>query len=136
VALDYVATGISTTGHPMARWRRRLERLGAIGSAQLARCRGGELVIVAGLVSVRQQPASAKGVVFLLLEDEWGLLNVIVPRQLVEPNREAVRHAKLLAVYGRAERDGPLVNVVARTFKAFGASAAGDAIVHPTHSFR
>jgi hypothetical protein len=54
----------------------------------------------------------------------------------VEPNREAVRHATFLAVYGRAERDGPLVNVVARTFKAFDDAQGAERIVHRSHSFR
>jgi error-prone DNA polymerase len=135
VALDYTATGISTTGHPMARWRRRLARVGALDSQALAQCRGGERVLVAGLVSVRQQPSTAKGTVFLLLEDEVGMLNVIVPRELVTPNREAVRHATFLAVYGRAERDGPLVNVVARAFKAFDQAQGKERIVHRSHDF-
>jgi error-prone DNA polymerase len=136
VALDYAATGISTTGHPMARWRRRLARVGAIDSQALARCSGGERVIVAGMVSVRQQPATANGTVFLLLEDEHGMLNVIVPKELVAPNREAVRHATFLAVYGRAERDGPLVNVIARSFKAFDRAQGSQKIVHRSHDFR
>jgi error-prone DNA polymerase len=135
VTMDYVATGISTVGHPMARWRRRLTRLGVIDSRALAECRGGERVLVAGLVSVRQQPTTARGTVFLLLEDEHGMLNVIVPAPLVAPNREAVRHATFLAVYGRAERDGPLVNVIATAFKPFDHAQGGQRLVHPAHSF-
>ncbi|CAA9345777.1 MAG: hypothetical protein AVDCRST_MAG11-3214 [uncultured Gemmatimonadaceae bacterium] len=93
-------------------------------------------MIVAGMVSVRQQPTTAKGTVFLLLEDEHGMLNVIVPRELVAPNREAVRHATFLAVYGRAERDGPLVNVIAQRFKAFDSAQGAERVVHRSHDFR
>jgi error-prone DNA polymerase len=132
IALDYHAVGLSVTGHPMERHRAWLRRLGAIDSAALARCRDGELVIVAGLVSVRQRPTTAKGTLFLLLEDECGTINVIVANDLVEPNREAVRHSPVLAVYGRAERSGALVNVVGRKFRAI----ADDTVAHRSHDFR
>ncbi|HEU4632061.1 MAG TPA: DNA polymerase III subunit alpha [Gemmatimonadaceae bacterium] len=132
IALDYHAVGLSVTGHPMERYRAWLRRLGAIDSAELARCRSGELVIVAGLVSVRQRPTTAKGTLFLLLEDEQGTINVIVANELVEANREAVRHSPVLAVYGRAERSGALVNVVGRKFRAI----AAEAVTHRSHDFR
>ena len=73
---------------------------------------------------------------FLLLEDEGGMINVIVPRALVQPNREAVRHATFLAVYGRAERDGPLVNVVGERFKSLDAAQGSQTITHRSHDFR
>ena len=84
--------------------------------------------------SVRQQPQTAKGTVFLLLEDERGTLNVIVNKTLAAANREAVRHSPMIAVYGRAERSGggALVNGIARTFRVLDARA----VTHRSHDFR
>jgi error-prone DNA polymerase len=79
VIADYHALGLSVDGHPMGRYRAWCARVGALTSAQLARCRGGERVVAAGLVTVRQRPSTAKGTVFLLLEDGEGTANVIVP---------------------------------------------------------
>lgn len=132
VLLDYHAVGLSATGHPMERYRKRLARLGALDSAELARCRSGEMVIVAGLVSVRQRPSTAKGTMFLLLEDEMGTANVIVNRKLAEENGEVLRHSSILAVYGRAERSGVLVNVIGRKFRAIRASG----LSHQSYDFR
>jgi error-prone DNA polymerase len=74
----------------------------------------------AGLVITRQRPTTAKGTTFLLLEDEHGTANVIVPPAVDARDREATRHGAFVVVYGRAERDGPLVNVIARRVEAFG----------------
>jgi error-prone DNA polymerase len=132
IALDYRAVGLSVAGHPMERYRPWLRKVGAIDSAALLDVRDGSLVIVAGLVSVRQQPQTAKGTVFLLLEDERGTLNVIVNRTLAAANREAVRHSPVIAVYGRAERSGALVNVIARRFEVLDARG----VAHRSHDFR
>ncbi len=117
---DYDAIGLSTAGHPMDRYRAWCARVGAASSAELAACRGGERVVAAGLVTARQAPATAKGTVFLMLEDAHGTSNVIVPARVDARDREAVRHAAFVLAYGRAERDGPLVNVVAQRVEAFG----------------
>ena len=136
VVADYDAVGLSVAGHPMQRYRAWCDRVGALDSARVTRCRGGERVIVAGLVTVRQRPATAKGVLFLLLEDEHGSVNVIVSPKLDDANREAVRHARFLAVYGRAERNGPLVNVIARAFRALDDAGDRVALAHRSHDFR
>jgi error-prone DNA polymerase len=120
VIADYHAVGLSVAGHPMGRYRPWCRRVGALASADLARCRGGERVLAAGLVITRQRPTTAKGTTFLLLEDEHGTANVIVPPKVDARDREATRHGAFVVVYGRAERDGPLVNVVARRVEAFG----------------
>lgn len=139
IAADYHALGLSAAGHPMERYRPWCHRVGAIDSDGLQRCRGGERVIIAGLVTVRQRPTTAKGTVFLLLEDEVGTANVIVSRSLAERHRETVHHAPFLAIYGRAERDGPSVNLIASRFQPLEASAhaAGEyTLVHRSHDFR
>lgn len=117
VFLDYLATGISTGGHPMAAIRDRLEAVGVTSSARLGDVAHGEHILVAGLVVARQHPSTAKGTVFVLLEDEAGFTNVIVPRTIYQENRETVRHAPFLVVEGRVERDGNVINVVGRRFR-------------------
>ncbi len=117
VYLDYFATGMSLNGHPMERARERLDRGGALDSKTLRDLKGGEQVIVGGLVTIRQRPQTANGTIFLLLEDEHGFINVVVPAQLVEPNREVVKFATFVLVQGRFERDGEVMNVVGRRFK-------------------
>ena len=117
VYLDYLATGMSLNGHPMEHVRGRLRQGGALDSRDLLALAGGEEVVVGGLVTVRQRPETAGGTIFLLLEDEHGFINVIVPSKLVEPNREVVKFALFVLVQGKFERDGPVMNVVGRKFR-------------------
>jgi len=117
IFLDYLATGISTRGHPMEHLRRRLEAAGVVGSRGLESLADGELCVVAGLAVARQHPVTAKGTVFLLLEDEAGFINVIVPPRVYERSREVVNHSAFLVVEGRFERDDRVLNVVARRFR-------------------
>ncbi|MGE5927269.1 MAG: DNA polymerase III subunit alpha [Gemmatimonadota bacterium] len=131
IFLDYATTGVSLHGHPMEHVRERLRAAGALDSAQLARRRGGQ-VLVGGLVTIRQRPATANGTIFLLLEDEHGFINVVVPRQLVEPNAEVVKFAPFILVRGRLEREGKVINVVGREFLALEAAA----VVHTSRDFR
>lgn len=117
IFLDYLATGISTHGHPMQHLRARLEAAGVVGSRGLETLVPGQLCVVAGLVVARQHPATAKGTVFVLLEDEDGFINVIVPARLYERNRETVNHSPFLLIEGRFERDGDVMNVIGRRFR-------------------
>ncbi|HEU4649597.1 MAG TPA: error-prone DNA polymerase [Gemmatimonadales bacterium] len=117
IYLDYFATGLSLNGHPMEQVRERLRAGGALDSRDLLQLNGGEEVIVGGLVVVRQRPETAGGTLFLLLEDEHGFINVIVPSKLVEENREVVKFALFVLVQGRFERDGPVRNLVGRRFR-------------------
>ncbi|MGH7721028.1 MAG: DNA polymerase III subunit alpha, partial [Gemmatimonadaceae bacterium] len=131
ITLDYNAAGLSVTGHPMERWRDWLRRRGALDSAELLQCKVGEQVLVAGLVTVRQRPQTAKGTVFLLLEDEYGSVNVVVWSALVEKYWEAVRHSTILAVRGRVEQGGPLVTVIGQEFEV----VAERELVYRSHNF-
>jgi error-prone DNA polymerase len=117
IFLDYLATGICVDGHPMEHMRPRLSALGVASSADLQDYASGERIVVSGLVVARQHPATAKGTVFVLLEDEFGYINVIVPRQLYQENREVVRHSPFLAVEGRFEREDAVMNIVGRRFR-------------------
>jgi len=115
--LDYFAIGMSLAGHPMEHVRKRLKQRGVLDSRDLLELEGGERVIVGGLVTVRQRPETAGGTIFLLLEDEHGFINVVVPKQLVEPNREVVKFALFILVQGRFERDDMVMNVVGQNFR-------------------
>jgi error-prone DNA polymerase len=117
----------------MERFRQRLGALGAIDSQDLQACHGGEQVLMGGLVTIRQRPQSAKGTVFLLLEDEWGVANIIISRRMDERFGEEVRHAVFLLVYGRVERDGAQVSIIGQRFEPL---AATHTITHQARSFR
>jgi error-prone DNA polymerase len=135
IAMDYDTLGLTLAGHPMERFRPRLHAMGAIDSQDLGECRGGEQVIIGGLVTVRQRPESAKGTVFLLLEDEWGTANIVVSRALDDQYYEVVRHAAFLLVEGRIERDGGQINVIGQRFHPLG-TGPRRALTHHSHDFR
>ncbi|MDP4022929.1 error-prone DNA polymerase [Methylobacterium sp. NEAU 140] len=118
VAEDYAATGLSLRGHPVAFFRARLARLGAIPARDHLdpALRAGR-VTLAGLVLIRQRPGTAKGVVFLTLEDETGIANVVVWKDVFEKNRRAAMQARFLAVRGRVQRAGEVVHLVAESFR-------------------
>ena len=118
IFLDYLATGISTNGHPMEHVRARLRAAGVRSSAELDEVHAGERVCVSGLVVARQHPATAKGTVFVLLEDEHGFLNVIVSRDLFAANREVVKYSPFLLIEGRLEREDRVVSIVGRRFRS------------------
>jgi error-prone DNA polymerase len=109
---DLWATGTFGT-HPVAHIRDRLAERGVIGAAELKRARPGAAVMVAGLVTHRQQPGTARGVVFLSLEDETGMANVICPPPVWERHRRVAIDAGALVVHGRVERQEGAVSLLA-----------------------
>jgi error-prone DNA polymerase len=117
IFLDYLATGICVDGHPMEHLRDRLNSLGVASSRDLDTWRDGSTVVVAGLVVARQHPSTSKGTVFVLLEDEFGYVNVIVPKHMMEKNREVVKYSPFLAVEGRFQREDRVLNVVGSRFR-------------------
>jgi error-prone DNA polymerase len=121
VFLDYLATGICVEGHPMEHVRPRLRHHGVSGSADFEAVDDGSPILVAGLVVARQHPQTARGTVFILLEDEHGFINLIVPPPVYQRYRETVHHSPFLLVQGRFERDGPATNVVADRFRELNA---------------
>ncbi len=109
ILFDYRATGLTLRRHPLALLRSRLAEKGFLTAAQLNALPDGEDVAACGIVTLRQQPSTAKGTMFLTLEDETGSINVIVWKSLRQTQRAEVLHARLLAVYGtwqRSEEDG------------------------------
>ncbi|MFL5567602.1 MAG: error-prone DNA polymerase, partial [Gemmatimonadaceae bacterium] len=116
IFLDYFSVGISVSGHPMEHLREKLRKAGVLDSKQLEKLEGGEWIATAGLVTIRQQPQSAKGTVFLLMEDEFGFINVIVSKKLVEEYSEVVRFSTFVMVEGKFERDDGVRNVIGKKF--------------------
>jgi len=100
---DYDSTGLTAGHHPLAQLRSRLPP-GCVGSVQLPRIRHGASVQVAGLVIARQRPSTASGMVFVLLEDEHGTINLALPETVYERHRLLVRTEPLLLVEGKLER--------------------------------
>jgi error-prone DNA polymerase len=96
--------------------RGRLRERGVKESRDLAWMRDRQRVAVAGLVVVRQRQSTATGTLSLLLEDEHGFINVIVPSQLVEPNETVVKQAQFMLARGRVEREGSALRVLGAEF--------------------
>jgi error-prone DNA polymerase len=103
---EYELLGLAPDDHVMGLYRDRLRAQGVSSSGELASKQPGERVWVAGQVIVRQRPPTAKGHVFFTLEDEEGLINLIVRPQVYERYREAMRNAPLLLVEGVWQREG------------------------------
>ena len=116
VVEDYVATGLSLKAHPVRFFRNRLTALGAIRNAELRDREGDATLTVAGLVLVRQRPGTSKGVVFMTLEDESDIANIIVWPKVFAKNRRTVMTARFLAVRGRLQRAGLVIHVIAESF--------------------
>ncbi len=109
---DYRATGLSVADHPLARLRPDLAARGLVSTAQLSQVASGTTIALAGLTVARQRPASAKGVVFLLLEDEHGLVNLVLFAKIYEQHRLLARTEPLLEVHGTLERRDRNINVI------------------------
>ena len=132
VLLDYFAVGLSLAGHPMSAAREELRARGVKSSADLGRIPHGRRITVAGLVTIRQRPSTANGTIFLLLEDEFGFINVVVPARLVAANEEVVKNAIFIEVTGRLEKQGAAINVAGRKFTEIKVSD----LAHNPRSFR
>jgi error-prone DNA polymerase len=118
VVEDYVATGLSLKAHPVRFFRDRLTALGVMRNTELRSDTVAQdsTVTVAGLVLVRQRPGTSKGVVFMTLEDETDIANIIVWPKVFAKNRRTVMTARFLAVRGRLQRAGLVIHVVAQDF--------------------
>jgi error-prone DNA polymerase len=106
---DYLSLRLSLRAHPMELLRPRLPE--SLPHDRLSQARG--RITVAGLVITRQRPGTASGVIFLTLEDETGVANVVVWKKIYEAFRKAVIAGRLLRVTGRIERDGPVTHLIA-----------------------
>jgi error-prone DNA polymerase len=114
IALDYRATGLSLRRHPLALLRERIARRGWKSATQLAQLRDGSPAWACGIVTMRQQPETAKGTIFVTLEDETGSVNVIVWRHVRERQRLALLRSRLLAVAGQWQQQDGVCHLIAR----------------------
>lgn len=116
---DYAHTGLSLKAHPVSFVREQLSERGVIACTELRSpkaCPQGRIVRVAGVVLVRQRPSTASGVVFITLEDETGIANLIIWSDTYERYRKVIRLSASLVVRGRVERQGEVVHVHADRF--------------------
>jgi error-prone DNA polymerase len=130
---DYATTGMAIASHPFALLREHLTGQGVVSSGRLDELRHGTDVRIAGLVMARQKPATANGVCFLLLEDEFGTVNLIVPPPVYERDRLTVRSEPLVIAEGRMERyasAGGAINVVVRRLRPLEVPTGRLASVH------
>jgi error-prone DNA polymerase len=110
---DLWATGISTDSHPMQHVRAQLAEAGILSAAQVRTAEAGTRVRTAGVVTHRQRPATASGVTFLNLEDETGMINVVISVGVWARFRTVARDSGALIVRGRLERAKGVTNLVA-----------------------
>jgi len=113
VVADYQTTRLSLKAHPLAFLRAGLAERGFVRAADLRARKCRSMVQVAGVVLIRQRPGSAKGVVFITLEDETGVINLVIWPDLKEKQRKVVMGARLMEVRGRVEYDDEVIHVIA-----------------------
>jgi error-prone DNA polymerase len=116
---DYKHTSISVGLHPLELLRPHLPA-GVATSADLAETPNGTMLQLAGMAVARQRPATANGIVFMLLEDEHGQANLILPAQVYEQHRAIVRGEPLLLVRGKLERSDRNVNLLVSKLTSLG----------------
>jgi error-prone DNA polymerase len=114
IAADYAGTGITTGPHPMAYQRESLRRQGILSAEELENCAGNRSVRIAGRVICRQRPGTAKGFVFLSVEDETGIANVILTPDVFEQNRLVVTRSRFLWIEGKLQNQEGVVHVKAQ----------------------
>jgi error-prone DNA polymerase len=110
---DYAGTGITTGPHPMAYCREILRQEGILSARELEEGGNDRFVRVAGCVVARQRPGTAKGFVFLSLEDETGIANIILTPDVFEKNRTVVTRSRFLSIAGRLQNQDGVIHVKA-----------------------
>jgi error-prone DNA polymerase len=114
VLFDYAALGLTLRRHPLALLRPRLDARRFLTAAQLDALPGGRPVRYCGIVTLRQQPETANGTVFISLEDETGVVQAICWKSLRDAQRRELLQSRLMAVYGTWQREGEVKNLIAR----------------------
>jgi error-prone DNA polymerase len=116
---DYAGTGLTVGKHPMYYRREELRSQRVLSAQELKVCKDGELVRTAGCIIARQRPGTAKGFIFLSMEDETGIANVIITPDLYERERVLVTRSKFLLVEGPLQNQDGVIHVKARSITAF-----------------
>jgi error-prone DNA polymerase len=132
---DYAVSSVTTGPHPMAFRRAELSRRGYLRAADLAQRAHGSYVRTAGLAIVKQRPGTASGVVFLSVADETGIFNVFVAPDFFEKNRRLITTAKFLAVEGPIQKEGPIIHVMAKSFKELSLESQAGRLQVTSHDF-
>ncbi|GAA4092801.1 error-prone DNA polymerase [Mucilaginibacter panaciglaebae] len=114
VVQDYAATGLSLKAHPVSFARPKLDMLHVTPNGQLSELKDGDAVKVAGLITVRQRPGTAKGIVFITLEDETGFSNLVVWEKAFATFRREILQARLLMVEGKVQIEGQVIHVIVK----------------------
>lgn len=112
VVEDYRSLQLSLRAHPLTFLREDLRRRGIVTCADLATIRDGRHVEVAGIILVRQKPGSAKGVLFITIEDETGIANGILWPDRFESQRRAVMTSAMVSLKGRVQKEGEIIHVI------------------------
>jgi error-prone DNA polymerase len=128
---DFRGTGLTIGRHPVAFHRAELDKLGACRAADMQQLRDGSLISVAGWVIVRQRPGTAKGFVFLTLEDETGVANVIITPQLFDKYRLVLVDHPFLLITGKLQNQDKVFSVKAKSVRALSFKVAAA----PSHDF-
>jgi DNA polymerase III alpha subunit len=143
---DYRYLSLSLKGHPVSFLRDEFRKAGVVRSVDLLTVPNGRRVTIAGLVLVRQRPGSAKGVIFMTLEDETGVANAIVWQRVFEKYRTIVMGARLVKIHGRLQSQSgvihtvvdhiedmtPALGILQKEARRFGVSDRSDQALNPT----
>jgi len=113
IVADYRTLGLTLGRHPLALLRKQLASMRLVTASDIAHTPHGRIGRTAGIVIGRQRPDTASGVIFVTLEDETGATNVVVWRDLSDRQRRELLGSRLMAVYGRVEREGEVVHLIA-----------------------
>ncbi len=114
VVQDYASTGLSLKAHPVSFVREKLNLLHVTAAGELAKLKDGHPIKVAGLVTVRQRPGTAKGILFITIEDETGFSNLVVWEKVFEKYRKEILQSRLLMVEGKLQIEGEVIHVIVK----------------------
>jgi error-prone DNA polymerase len=112
IQADYASSGLSLKGHPVELFRKELAERKVTPAAEVWNHRHGKWIKVAGLVIIRQRPGTAKGIVFETIEDETGIVNLIIRPDVYAIYRQAARNASMVQADGYVERQGKVLHVM------------------------
>ncbi len=125
VIADYQSTGLTLRAHPLLLMRAQLNKQRILRAQDLVNARDHQIVRVSGLVTCRQRPETAKGVTFVTLEDETGMMNIVVWTKLGELQRNVLLQAQLMTVFGHIECESGVIHVIAGRLRDDSAMLAG-----------
>ena len=114
ILADYASTGLTLRRHPLALLRPKLSRMNLRSAMELDNYPPGRLLRTTGIVTCRQRPGTASGVMFITLEDETGIINVVLWNQLIQKYRREALGARLLTVYGVWQSESSVKHVIAK----------------------